>query len=239
MSGQKTLPKCKPVCGNCLLSSKTGHIFGGKQAKLGYFPWQLQLVTTRGEMGGGALISDRWVLTVAHLFDNLLQVEIHGGLVDLRGRTPEGELPMELAFIHPSYREQVVGRQPNFNHDIALIKLREKVKLGSSLSPVCLPGPGGASLPEDGSLGYISESGKMEKGRLAMILQYAEVPIVSMDECKNSNYDGPKPIFTLNMICTGLPVIASCQGDSGGPYVFIDPLNPTHHIVRVIMLFGC
>ncbi|XP_078389259.1 complement C1s subcomponent-like isoform X1 [Cetorhinus maximus] len=237
-SGQMTLPKCKPVCGNCLLSSKTGRIFGGKQAKPGYFPWQLRLVTTRGEMGGGALISDGWVLTAAHLFDNSLQVEIHGGLVDLRGRSPKSELPMELVITHPSYRKQVDGGQPNFNHDIALIKLREKVKLRAGLSPVCLPGAGGASLPDDGTLGYISGWGKMEKRKLAVILQYAEVPIVSLDECKNSNYDGPKPVFTPNMICAGLPGIDSCQGDSGGPYVFIDLQNPSRHIVRGIVSFG-
>ncbi|XP_072346387.1 complement C1s subcomponent-like [Scyliorhinus torazame] len=237
-SGQETLPKCKPVCGNCLLSSNTGRIFGGKRAKLGEFPWQVRLLTTSGQMGGGALISDSWVLTAAHLFDKTHQLEIHGGFINLRDRSSKNMFAVEQVFIHPKFNKHVKHGQPNFNHDIALIKLQEEVKLGPNLSPLCLPERGDVSLPNFGTLGYISGWGRTENRSLAIILQFAEVPVVSMDECENSNFEGKKPIFTPNMMCAGRQGVDSCQGDSGGPYVFQDRLDRSRHIVRGIVSFG-
>ncbi|XP_043536995.1 LOW QUALITY PROTEIN: complement C1s subcomponent-like [Chiloscyllium plagiosum] len=106
-SHQTTMPKCKPVCGMSRLSSKPGRIFGGRPAELGDFPWQLRLIIGGSAYGGGALISDGWVLTAAHLFDNSHQVNIHGGIVDMRHRSRENQLPVEEVIVHPDYRKQV------------------------------------------------------------------------------------------------------------------------------------
>nr|AEB61475.1 complement protein 1S [Squalus acanthias] len=237
-SGDNTLPKCKPVCGKSAISADTGRIFGGKRAKPGYFPWQVRLVTSDGHMGGGALISDGWVLTAAHLFDGSLQTEVRGGIVDLRNARPENRYPAKQAIVHPDYRKEASGREPNFDHDVALVKLQKKVKLGPSVSPVCLPSAGGVHPPELGKLGYIAGWGKTEERNLAINLQYAEVPVVSMNKCEQASYKGKKPIFTSNMICAGAQGTDSCQGDSGGPYVFSDPLDPSRHLVRGIVSFG-
>lgn len=236
MSGQLTLPKCEPVCGYCQLSSGLGRIFGGKKAALGDLPWQVRL-RVGSVMGGGALISDRWVLTAAHLFDNSrTPVHIYGGLIDLKKRSNQNTFRMQSLIIHPNYTKQVPNEQPNFNHDIALIMLKEKVRLGPNLSPVCLPED--ASLPEVQTLGYISGWGRTETHVIALILHYAQVPIVSMDECENVDYMGKNPFFTPNMICAGLLGVDSCQGDSGGPFVFQDSQEPHRHIVRGIVSFG-
>ncbi|XP_020369517.1 complement C1s subcomponent [Rhincodon typus] len=237
-SGQNILPKCKPVCGISRLFSKPGRIFGGTPAELGDFPWQLRLIIGGTSYGGGALISDGWVLTAAHLFDNSLQVIIYGGIVDMRNRLPQNQLPVEKVIVHPDYRKQVKTGQPNFNHDIALVKLRQKVKLSSHLSPVCLPNPEKASPLQSGKLGYISGWGRTERVTKAVFLQYAQIPIASMEDCKHSNYEEPKPIFTSNMICAGKPGVDSCQGDSGGPYVFKEPQDQNRYETRGIVSFG-
>ncbi|XP_067882649.1 complement C1s subcomponent-like [Heterodontus francisci] len=239
-SGRNVLPTCKPVCGKCRLSTETGRIFGGKRAELGFFPWQVRLFTGSGEMGGGALVSDDWVLTAAHLFDRSAWAQVRGGLVDLRDTQAGGTFPMERAIVHPGYRRQAEGggSRPNFDHDIALVKLQRGVRLGPNVSPVCLPEPGEASPPGKGTLGYIAGWGRTELRDLAIFLQYAQVPIVSMGKCERSDYKGKKPVFTANMICAGVAGTDSCQGDSGGPYVFTDPRDPSRHVVRGIVSFG-
>ncbi|XP_072405269.1 complement C1s subcomponent-like isoform X1 [Chiloscyllium punctatum] len=237
-SHQTTMPKCKPVCGMSRLSSKPGRIFGGRPAGLGDFPWQLRLIIGGSAYGGGALISDGWVLTAAHLFDNSHQVNIHGGIVDMRHRSRENQLPVEEVIVHPDYRKQVKEAQPNFDHDIALIKLKQKVKLGENLSSVCLPNPKKASSLQHGKLGYISGWGRTERHQKAVFLQYAEIPIASMDHCTDSNYEEPMPVFTSNMICAGKSGVDSCQGDSGGPFVFKEAQDQNRYVTRGIVSFG-
>ncbi|XP_072405253.1 complement C1s subcomponent-like isoform X2 [Chiloscyllium punctatum] len=238
MSGQPTMPKCKPVCGMSRLSSQPGRIFGGRPAGLGDFPWQLRLIIGGSAYGGGALISDGWVLTAAHLFDNSRQVNIHGGIVDMRHRSRENQLPVEEVIVHPDYRKLVKEAQPNFDHDIALIKLKQKVKLGENLSSVCLPNPKKASSLQHGKLGYISGWGRTERHQKAVFLQYAAIPIASMDHCTGSNFEEPKPIFTSNMICAGISGFDSCQGDAGGPFVFKEPQDQNRYVTRGIVSFG-
>ncbi|GCC33719.1 hypothetical protein chiPu_0012189 [Chiloscyllium punctatum] len=237
-SHQTTMPKCKPVCGMSQLSSKPGRIFGGRPAGLGDFPWQLRLIIGGSAYGGGALISDGWVLTAAHLFDNSHQVNIHGGIVDMRHRSRQNQLPVEEVIVHPDYRKQVKEAQPNFDHDIALIKLKQKVKLGENLSSVCLPNPKKASSLQHGKLGYISGWGRTERHQKAVFLQYAEIPIASMDHCTDSNYEEPMPVFTSNMICAGKSGVDSCQGDSGGPFVFKEAQDQNRYVTRGIVSFG-
>uniref|UniRef100_UPI00398E98A0 complement C1s subcomponent-like n=1 Tax=Pristiophorus japonicus TaxID=55135 RepID=UPI00398E98A0 len=233
-----TLPNCKPVCGRTAISDDTGRVFGGKPARLGYFPWQVRLRTYDGKVGGGALVSDGWILTAAHLFDGSRQTTVHGGIVNLQGLSPEKALPVEDAFLHQNYRPQADGSEPNFEHDVALVKLRARAKLGANLSPVCLPAAGETSPLRAGRLGYITGWGKTEVRDRPIFLQYAEVPVVGMDKCRGLDYRGKRPRFTDNMVCAGQPGTDSCQGDSGGPFVLRDLRHPSRHVVRGIVSFG-
>ncbi|XP_067833677.1 complement C1s subcomponent-like, partial [Heptranchias perlo] len=240
--GDPTVPKCKPVCGRSGLSSEHGRIFGGRRANPGYFPWQVRLHTADGVRGAGALISDGWVLTAAHLFDGSRQASMWAGAVSLADAAADPPVQLEGAVLHPGYRKQRADRREyNFDHDIALVRLRRKVRLGPLLSPVCLPG---GRAPETGRLGFIAGWGKTETRQLAVHLQYARVPVARMDKCEGLDYRGRVPTFTANMICAGqIPASSSrnadsCQGDSGGAYVFTDARDPARHVVRGIVSFG-
>ncbi|KAH8252332.1 hypothetical protein KR038_006907, partial [Drosophila bunnanda] len=112
--------------------------------------------------------------------------------------------------IHPNYSTR------NFDSDIALIRFNEPVRLGIDMHPVCLPL---ASESYAGQTAVVTGWGALsEGGPVSDTLQEVEVPILSQQECRESNYGESK--ITDNMICAGYVEQGgkdSCQGDSGGP----------------------
>ncbi|KAH8300356.1 hypothetical protein KR044_013366, partial [Drosophila immigrans] len=113
-------------------------------------------------------------------------------------------------FVHPNYSTS------NFDSDIALIRFNEPVRLGIDMHPVCLPTP---SETFAGQTAVVTGWGALsEGGPVSDTLQEVEVPVLSQQECRDSNYGSSK--ITDNMICAGYVEEGgkdSCQGDSGGP----------------------
>ncbi|XP_072106304.1 complement C1s subcomponent-like, partial [Mobula birostris] len=236
-SGEATMPKCTPVCGPCHVLSGTGRIFGGSLARPGQIPWQVRL-RLRSMAGGGALLSDGWVLTAAHVVETALRPLIIAGVTNLRtaGREEPQELEAEKIFLHPGYRKQVRGH-PNYDNDVALVKLKRRAKLGPTVAPLCLPGPGEIEAPSIGTLGLIAGWGRTENNsRRSYDLLSARIPVVDMDLCRRGDYAGQSPVFTENMVCAGLPGTDSCQGDAGGAYVFLG--SGDRCVARGIVSFG-
>lgn len=66
------LKTCVPVCPVCgkptALISNYQRIIGGKEAPQHTIPWQVML-SVGGNRAGGMVISDRWILTAAHVLD--------------------------------------------------------------------------------------------------------------------------------------------------------------------------
>ncbi|CAN7985335.1 unnamed protein product, partial [Ixodes pacificus] len=115
-------------------------IYGGRLAVTGSWPWQAQLVLRkRGLICGSSLISDQHVLTAAHCVwgrrpENLT---IHLGS-HARLRREPGELVVNVdeICIHPAFNASL---PPGLMEDIAIIKLKRKVKTTRTTQPVCLP----------------------------------------------------------------------------------------------------
>ncbi|XP_041267036.1 complement C1s subcomponent isoform X1 [Onychostruthus taczanowskii] len=236
------LPKCVPVCGvpsNPIRD--TGRIFGGTRAEKGNFPWQVYFSNPRAS---GVLISDRWVMTAAHVLEGYDKPPMYAGVINVRREflTQDAEkLIPEASFIHPGWKEEPAETRIDFDNDIALLKLRDPVKLGPDISPICLPGKSPAYELEEGTLGYIAGWGRREKGKLPADLWKAQIPVVNMDKCRSVKPDGSDDsvfyIFTDNMICAGGGK-DSCQGDSGGAYAIQDPLNATRYYVAGLISWG-
>uniref|UniRef100_A0A8C6XY49 Peptidase S1 domain-containing protein n=1 Tax=Naja naja TaxID=35670 RepID=A0A8C6XY49_NAJNA len=176
-------------------------IIGGRNAEPGFFPWQALIVvedTSRVPndrwFGSGALLSESWVLTAAHV---------------LRSQRRDNTLTAEI-ILHESFDIQ------NYNHDIALVKLKEKVTMGPYIMPVCLPQDsqelGG---PQPNTLGLT----------LSDVLQYVKLPVVLHEECKTS-YESRSGNYSVteNMFCAGYYEGGkdTCLGDSGGAFVIRD-----------------
>ena len=131
----------------CGVQSPKTKIFNGREAFSGQFPWMVHLsinYTDGDENGrcGGSLVSDQWILTAAHCFEELYStidsIEIQIGRSNL-SNSNENFLtfaPDEI-HSHPCF----VGLQDLWNFDFALVKLPRKINFlnSSKIRPICLP----------------------------------------------------------------------------------------------------
>ncbi|NXP50865.1 C1S protein, partial [Heliornis fulica] len=237
------LPKCIPVCGvpsNPI--REKAKIFGGTLAEKGNFPWQVYFEYPRG---GGVLISERWVMTAAHVLEGFDKPSMYAGIINVarrESRASEGEqLIAEASFIHPGWKQQPIDTRTDFDNDIALLKLREPVKMGPNISPLCLPRKSPEYELQEGTLGYIAGWGQRETGKLPIYLWKAQIPVVNMDRCRSVRPEGSADSsayrFTDNMICAGGGK-DSCKGDSGGAYAIQDPLDGRQYYVAGLISWG-
>ncbi|XP_053548795.1 complement C1s subcomponent isoform X2 [Bombina bombina] len=231
--GREKLPKCEAVCGiasNPLVSMS--RIFGGSKAAPGNFPWMIRFHNPN--FGGGALISDQWILTAAHVMQDNDNPKMYGGLINLRKRYKH-LLEAKNVFIHPHFNLNAETTK-NYNNDIALVQLIRKVKMGPCISPICLPQKGASSSLQPGKIGYIAGWGMTESSNQdwARDLLYASIPISRLDKCSSIK----DAVLTENMMCAGDLGKDSCSGDSGGPFMFEDPQDPNRQFVGGIVSWG-
>lgn len=220
------LPKCAAVCGKTSLSQET-RIFGGRKAEKGFFPWLVH-ITTSG-LGGGSLISDRWVLTAAHIFKEKENPILRVGALD---HQKAKEMYAKKIIIHPDWTK---GTDPdnitNYNNDIALIQLARRIELDKCICPVCLPQRGETAHPAIKEVGYVAGWGATDrKNKITKetierpkTLEYARVLLNDLQGCKKTVPE----VYTVtsNMLCAGGENRDSCRGDSGGPLMFQDLKN--------------
>ncbi|XP_030071967.1 mannan-binding lectin serine protease 1 isoform X1 [Microcaecilia unicolor] len=247
------LPTCQPVCGQPIrsLPGIMKRIIGGRNAEPGFFPWQVLIVvedTSRVPddkwFGSGALLSESWVLTAAHNLrsqrrDSTLtpvskdHVTVYLGLHDVRSKADAVNRSVEKIILHDSFDPKT------YNHDIALVKLKEKVVLTEHIMPVCLPQSAHKlEGPQPNTLGLVAGWGisnpnitadevvSTSMRTLSDILQYVKLPVVHHAECKTS-YESRSGNYSVtdNMFCAGYYEGGkdTCLGDSGGAFVIQDP----------------
>ncbi|KAM6258512.1 LOW QUALITY PROTEIN: mannan-binding lectin serine protease 1-like [Porphyrio hochstetteri] len=247
------LPSCHPVCGRPArpLPGIIKRIIGGRNAEPGFFPWQALIVVEDMSrvpndkwFGSGALLSDSWVLTAAHVLRSQRRdktvipvskehVTVYLALHDVRNKMEAVNRTVERIILHEEFDIQ------NYNHDIALVKLKEKVTMGKYVMPVCLPQfEHELEGPHPNTLGLVAGWGISNPNitvdeiissgmrTLSDILQYVKLPVVLHAECKTS-YESRSGNYSVteNMFCAGYYEGGkdTCLGDSGGAFVIQDP----------------
>ncbi|KAI9999734.1 hypothetical protein NQD34_011577 [Periophthalmus magnuspinnatus] len=229
-------PICLPVCGKPqVLFRDFQRVIGGETAPLGSIPWQVRLISDKGN-GGGMIISDQWVLTAAHvLCPNICPPNTPPTAPDkLKVRVFWGTNTVETVpktfaasvHLHPEYNNHDKNHMDN---DIALIKLPEPITFNQNVMPICLPSEIHDIITGDTGVvsGYGFSWNRQRGYFMSNKLKYVHLPVVDPETCRQSLRDyksqhssTPIPEATSNMFCAGLPDGSkdSCEGDSGGPY---------------------
>ncbi|XP_066293152.1 trypsin-2-like isoform X1 [Branchiostoma lanceolatum] len=187
-------------------------IVGGSDAEHGAWPWQVSLrALPYGifHFCGGALIHRQWVVTAAHCVSDGSKPYVTLGDSRLSGDDgTERTIRTRRVFIHPSY---------GFGYDVALLKLKKRVRFNPYTRPACLP-QASTVLPAGTVCSITGWGTTAEGGSLPNQLQEADVPILSDAQCSGAY----APFVDLTSeVCAGYLAggIDSCQGDSGGPLV--------------------
>ncbi|XP_015172523.1 PREDICTED: transmembrane protease serine 9-like [Polistes dominula] len=202
-----------PCYCSCGLRNDESRIVGGQTTRMNELPWMVRLSYLNKFYCGGTLINDRYVLTAAHCVKGFMWFMIkvtfgeHDRCIDksLETRYVVRVLTGDFSFL-------------NFDNDIALLQLNDRVPFGDTIRPICLP-----TIKENeyvGSNAIASGWGTLqEEGKPSCLLKEVEVPVMSLEDCRNTSYS-PRMISD-NMLCAGYPdgKKDSCQGDSGGPLI--------------------
>ena len=233
-------PQCVPICGKRMsLSYERARIIGGTDVVRGMWPWQVLIESFFQREGdlrpawrtrcGGSLINDEWVVTASHCLyekisnkserliapaDHILYFGVHSKHNRKTDRLVQ-KIEVEQIFVHPEFTSD------DLNNDIALIKLKKKVRFTNYIRPVCLPNK---EYRKQGALlakrGYAVGWGLTLKGE-ADIIQELTLPVVSKTECKKAHFEYN---VTESMFCAGRKrsYFDTCKGDSGGGFLFWD-----------------
>ncbi|XP_066155510.1 chymotrypsin-like protease CTRL-1 [Euwallacea fornicatus] len=163
---------------------------------------------------GGALITDMHVLTAAHCLqkDTPENVRVRLGEYDF-SRSNETRF-QDYAVAEITNHEQF--EISTYEHDIAIVRLKQPTSFNSYIWPICLP-PSGENFENETA--SVAGWGQVEyAGPTSAILLQVAIPVWKQDSCVNSFL---QKITEYNICAAGYEGGKdSCQGDSGGPLMY-------------------
>ncbi|XP_056392704.1 serine protease 33-like [Hyla sarda] len=211
-----------PGCGRPMISER---IVGGADAAIEEWPWQVTLQIEGFGQCGGSLITNSWVLTAAHCFqqsENISDYTVYLGVYQLSNLQNPGIVGRGLKqiIVNPNFLLESGG-------DIALIEMDKPVNLTSSIRTICLPSAS-VNLSE-GTLCWATGWGNIQDGvplPNPKTLQEVQLALIDNKNCESMyqtslGYNPKYKLIQSDMMCAGYKEGKkdTCQGDSGGPLV--------------------
>lgn len=188
-------------------------IYSGSDAIEGEFPYQASFrpktVNNNYEHTcGAAIINHRFLLTAAHCcYFGFKGVGDAIVVVGALHRSGDG-ISMDIDKITPHKDHD---QDTNLN-DIALIRTVKNIIFSNELQPIALPIE--YNVADDRKM-IISGWGEIGPDIDPFVLQYVEVPTLTLEECRNIYNDSPTYIYDSSICTLGKYNANPCVGDSG------------------------
>ena len=224
-------------------------IIGGKRAELGHIPWQISIFKLPSDTGGreiltcgGALITERSVLTASHCLK--LPPERYKVVAGRTSSHTESDDCHGQTFNVKNYVKHPHFNSKTLKNDIALIFIESEFGQGarwtSYVMPVCLPPTSTDVTYESGTQAMVSGWGMLDEKATFMssYLQHVNVPIISESKC--IELYSKLTSISSSQICAGVPEGGkdACTGDSGGPLVTLE--GERFYVIGVVSFgMGC
>uniref|UniRef100_A0A8D0G898 matriptase n=1 Tax=Sphenodon punctatus TaxID=8508 RepID=A0A8D0G898_SPHPU len=204
--------------------SKQSRIVGGLNSDIGEWPWQVSLhAKGQGHICGASLISDRWLVSAAHCFQDASGIRYsdpglwtaYMGLHDQsdRNNAKVQQKSIKSIIYHKGFNDFT------YDYDIAVLELQSPITFTNEIRAICLPDPT-HDFPAGKDIWVTGWGATIEGGVGATILQKAEIRVVNQTTC-NTLLNNQ---MTSRMMCVGVLTggIDACQGDSGGPLTSVE-----------------
>ncbi|CAB3235477.1 unnamed protein product [Arctia plantaginis] len=190
-------------------------IVGGRRAAPHSFPWTVAILKKDRMHCGGAIITNKHVLSAGHCFqwDNFKLMEVLIGLDNMEDLKNVEKRNISSVVIHEAFTSTAVRDE----NDIAIATLKTPVRFNENIIPICLPEVGETFA---GRVGTIVGWGRVavEKSSSKVLLK-ASLRILSDEDCSKSQLaQHLKP----TMMCAFSKGKDGCQGDSGGPLLVFE-----------------
>ncbi|XP_046967009.1 plasminogen-like [Vanessa cardui] len=204
-----------PECGRPSDEIISVRIVGGRRAEPHSFPWTAAIMKKDSLHCGGAIVTDRHILTAGHCFkwDDVQKLTVLLGLDNIDQLEDVEKRSISKTVIHEDFTTTAVRDE----NDIAIATINKPIQFGKTIIPICLPNPG-----QDFSerVGTVVGWGRLGVGKSSSkVLMKVSLRILNDEDCMNSKLSTHlKP----TMMCAFSKGKDGCQGDSGGPLVVFE-----------------
>ncbi|XP_011701444.1 PREDICTED: trypsin-1-like [Wasmannia auropunctata] len=210
----------------------SNRIVGGKISIPHIFPFVVAVLNKKRIHCGGALINNRYVLTAGHCvkWANQADLSIGVGMHDIENPNDGYIVDIDDVTLHEDFESDYL----HDTNDIALIRLRNQIKITENVKPACLPHK---DSDYTGQFVKVTGWGRVHvEGEPSQFLRQATLKVMSYATCKNTSFGDH---VTESMICAYNDNTDACQGDSGGPLLY-QRIDGKYEIVGVVSWgIGC